>query len=116
MEDTKVYLLVLIEFSNAFNTVSREILLATLTYLMVSSEALEWFNLSSGTCSCWWLYIELVRPLAGGIIASLLFSIFINLTTQQLHGQYHLYTDDLVRSQPGLKSHKVVLYAIWTIG
>lgn len=40
MDDIKVTMLVLIEFSKVFNTVCRDILLAILSYLMISSEAL----------------------------------------------------------------------------
>lgn len=36
MEDTKVIVLVLVDFLNAFNTVSHEILLSILAYLLIS--------------------------------------------------------------------------------
>lgn len=43
-EETKVTVLVLVDFSNAFGTINHEILLAILTHLMIPSEALEWFS------------------------------------------------------------------------
>lgn len=44
LENTKVTLLVLVDFSNAFNTVSHDILLSILARLKISTVALEWFS------------------------------------------------------------------------
>ncbi|XP_022816535.1 peroxisomal multifunctional enzyme type 2-like [Spodoptera litura] len=44
MEDTKVTVLVLVDFSNAFNMVDHDILLAILSQVSVSNDALEWFS------------------------------------------------------------------------
>ncbi|KAJ8728174.1 hypothetical protein PYW08_016559 [Mythimna loreyi] len=103
MEDTKVTVLVLIDFSNAFNAVSHDILLSILSHLMVSSEALEWFSsylrgrrqsVRVGENSSSWRDLDSGVP-QGGILSPLLFSIFINFITHCLRCSYHLYADDL---------------------
>ena len=103
MEDTKVTILVLIDFSNAFNTVSHEVLLSILSYRMVSHGALEWFSsylrgrqqaVLVGDTSSNWCDLETGVP-QGGILSPLLFSTFIDLLTAELQCAYHLYADDL---------------------
>lgn len=44
MVDIKVTVLVLVDFSNVFNTADHEIFLYVLKYLKLFSEALEWFS------------------------------------------------------------------------
>lgn len=44
MENTKVTVLVLVDFSNVFSTLSHEIVLSMLGYLVVSTEALDWVS------------------------------------------------------------------------
>lgn len=44
MKDTKVTVLALIDFINAFNAVNLNILLSILFHLKVSPEAMEWFS------------------------------------------------------------------------
>ncbi|CAK1588724.1 unnamed protein product [Parnassius mnemosyne] len=44
IEDTKVTVLVLVDFSNAFNTISHDLLISILSLSMVSPEALDWFS------------------------------------------------------------------------
>lgn len=103
MEDTKVTLLALVDFSNAFNTVSHEILLSILSYLMISPEVLKWFtsylrgrqqSVRIDESSSSWRDLDTGVP-QGGILSPLLFSLFINLITQSLQCSYHLYADDL---------------------
>ncbi|KAJ8735149.1 hypothetical protein PYW08_014399 [Mythimna loreyi] len=103
MEDTKVTTLVLIDFSNAFNTVSHEILLSILSNLMVSCEVLEWFSsylrgrqqsVRAGDSASGWCDLAAGVP-QGGILSPLLFSVFINFITTKLQCAYHLYADDL---------------------
>lgn len=103
LEDTKVTVLVLIDFSNAFNTVCHDILLAILSHIMVSPEALEWFksylqerqqSVRAGDFSSRWCDLVAGVP-QGGILSPLLFSIFINLIISILQCAYHLYADDL---------------------
>ncbi|KAM3961990.1 uncharacterized protein ACR2FA_003881 [Aphomia sociella] len=103
MENSKLTILVLIDFSNAFNTVDHDILLALLSYLGISSPAIDWFatylrgrrqavridqNLSD------WYDLDAGVP-QGGILSPLLFSLFINFITKALKCSYHLYADDL---------------------
>ena len=103
MEDTQVSVVVLIDFSNAFNTVSHEVLLSILSYRMVSPEVLEWFtsylrgrqqSVFAGDSSSSWCDLATGVP-QGGILSPLLFSIFIDLITTELQCAYHLYADDL---------------------
>lgn len=95
--------MVLIDFANAFNTVSHEILLSILSYLAVSPGALEWFSsylrgrqqsVRVDECSSDWCELDSGVP-QGGILSPLLFSVYINLLTLELHCAYHLYADDL---------------------
>ncbi|XP_022827884.1 uncharacterized protein LOC111357424 [Spodoptera litura] len=44
IEDTKVTVLVLVDFSNAFNMVSHDLLLAILSHLAISDKTLDWFS------------------------------------------------------------------------
>lgn len=44
IEDASVTVLALVDFLNAFNTVSLDILLSILSHFMISSDALEWFS------------------------------------------------------------------------
>ncbi|TLM45811.1 hypothetical protein FEC26_18970, partial [Acinetobacter baumannii] len=103
MEDTKVTVLVLIDFSNAFNNVNHDILLSILSHLRMSSGALDWFSsylrgrqqsIHIDESSSSWCDLHSGVP-QGGILSPLLFSIFINLITDNLQCAYHLYADDL---------------------
>ncbi|KAG6456389.1 hypothetical protein O3G_MSEX009712 [Manduca sexta] len=88
MEDSNVTVLALVDFSNAFNTVSHNILLANLSHLMISP-TVQLVRLDDSSSS--WRDIDCGVP-QGGIISPLLFSIFIHLLTQNLQCAYHLYT------------------------
>ncbi|CAK1598320.1 unnamed protein product [Parnassius mnemosyne] len=103
IEDTKVTVLVLVDFSNAFNTISHDLLISILSLSMVSPESLDWFSsylrgrqqsVRIDELSSSWLDLHAGVP-QGGILSPLLFSIFINLITQDLQSAYHLYADDL---------------------
>ncbi|XP_050558188.1 uncharacterized protein LOC126912056 [Spodoptera frugiperda] len=101
--ETKVTIMVLIDFSNAFNAVSHDILESILSHLMVSPGALDWFRSylrgrqqavrNEETLSNWCALAAGVPQ--GGILSPLLFSIFINFITHNLQCAYHLYADDL---------------------
>lgn len=89
MESSKVTLLVLIDFSNAFNMVDHDILLALLSRFGVSSPALGWFSSylrgrqqvvrTDQGLSDW---CDLVAGVPqGGILSPLLFSLFIDAIT-----------------------------------
>lgn len=103
MENKQLTLLVLIDFSNAFNTVTHEIMLTMLKCIGFSSKVLDWFlSYLCGrqqavrvdrVCSDW-LQLPIGVP-QGGILSPLLFSIFINFITFILHCHYHIYADDL---------------------
>lgn len=102
MDETQVTVLVLIDFSNAFNAVDHEILLAILKLAGFSSHAREWFSsylrgrqqaVRIGDISNWCDLSAGVPQ--GGILSPFLFSMFINLVTISLNCPYHLYADDL---------------------
>ncbi|KAM3962094.1 uncharacterized protein ACR2FA_003780 [Aphomia sociella] len=111
MENTKLTVLVLVDFSNAFNTVNHDILLALLSHLGVSTSVTNWFKTYlrgrqqavrvNGSISDW-CDLEAGVP-QGGILSPLLFSIFINFITTNFKCSYHLYADDLqLYSQAGI--------------
>jgi hypothetical protein len=103
MDDRKVTVLTLLDFSNAFNTVDFEILLSILRSLNISPAVIDWFHsylhgrrqrvkvdsFRSSWCS------TLAGVPQGGVLSPLLFSIFINSITKNIFSSYHLYADDL---------------------
>lgn len=103
LDKRQMTVLVLLDFSSAFNTVDFDILLGILESLNVSSDALSWFSSylrgrsqcvrSNETCSGW---CDLTGGVPqGGVLSPLLFSIFINAIIDGLSCYYHLYADDL---------------------
>lgn len=103
MENSNVTVLVLIDFSNAFNGVNHDLLLAILTHLNFSSSSVSWFTsylaercqaIRSGQTLSDWCDVDCGVP-QGGILSPLLFSIFINLLSRFLQCKYHFYADDL---------------------
>lgn len=103
MEGQMVTVLILIDFSNAFNTVDHDILLALLSHLNVSPSALGWLAAYLGGRQqavrvnqelSEWCDLATGVP-QGGILSPLLFSTFINFITPDLRWSYHLYADDL---------------------
>ena len=103
MDDRMVTVMVLLDFSNAFNTVDYDILLAILISLNVSPEVVDWFR--SYLCDrrqririedsfSDWSTITAGVP-QGGVLSPLLFSVFINTICPQISSLYHLYADDL---------------------
>lgn len=103
MENKLVTVLVLIDFSNAFNMVNHDILLTALQYYKFSSTVLYWFSSYlqgrqqavrvDRTFSDWCNLTNGVPQ--GGILSPLLFSLYINFLTFSLDCSYHLYADDL---------------------
>lgn len=82
---TKITILTLFLFSNAFNRVDHGILIAILLYQRLHGLYCIFVadNNKSGV-------------LQGGVLSSLLFSVFINSVTFYIHlCFYHLYADDL---------------------
>lgn len=103
MDKRNLTLLTLIDFSNAFNCVDHDILVAVLGALNMSKAALNWFE--SYLCdreqrirvddvfSDWCPLLAGIPQ--GGVLSPLLFSIFINTATENIACNYHLYADDL---------------------
>ncbi|KAA5772083.1 hypothetical protein F3H09_33840, partial [Pseudomonas aeruginosa] len=92
LEESKITILVLVDFSNAFNTVCHDILLSILSHLNVSKGALDWFSsylqgrqqsVRNDELSSNWCNLESGVP-QGGVLSPLLFSIFINFLTPEL--------------------------------
>ncbi|CAG9091136.1 unnamed protein product [Plutella xylostella] len=104
MEDRRVTVLVLVDFSNAFNAVDHDLLLAVLECHKISVPAISWFSsylrgrqqaIRNGpSVVSDWADLTAGVP-QGGILSPLLFSTFINFVTSNLHCSYHLYADDL---------------------
>ncbi|CAG9132815.1 unnamed protein product [Plutella xylostella] len=104
MEDRRVTVLVLVDFSNAFNAVDHDLLLAALECHKISVPAVSWFSsylrgrqqaIRNGpSVVSDWADLTAGVP-QGGILSPLLFSTFINFVTCNLHCSYHLYADDL---------------------
>ncbi|CAG9133825.1 unnamed protein product [Plutella xylostella] len=101
-EDRRV--LVLVDFSNAFNAVDHDLLLAVLRFHKISDPAVSWFSsylrgrqqaIRCGSSDISdWADLSAGVP-QGGILSPLLFLTFINLVTSNLLCSYHLYADDL---------------------
>lgn len=103
MENKCVTVLVLIDFSNAFNAVDHDLLLAFLTRYSISAPVIKWFSsylrgrrqaIRTDGGNSDWCEVGAGVP-QGGILSPLLFSLFINSITSYLKCQYHLYADDL---------------------
>lgn len=103
MENSQLTILTLLDFSNAFNTVDFDILLALLRSINISPTAIEWFHSylfgrrqrirTDDTFSSW--CDTSVGVPQGGVLSPLLFAIFINSISNFLTSSYHLYADDL---------------------
>ncbi|CAG9137835.1 unnamed protein product [Plutella xylostella] len=103
MEKRMITVLVLIDFTNAFNAVDHDLLLAVLEKSKISLAAVSWFSSylrgrqqAIRSCSVLsdWSDLSAGVP-QGGILSPLLFSIFIDLVSSNLFCSYHLYADDL---------------------
>jgi hypothetical protein len=103
MDDTQLTVLVLLDFSSAFNCVDFDLLLSRLRALNLSDEVVDWFGsylfmrrqkvICDGAGSDW---VQLVAGVPqGGILSPLLFSLFIGSISQNIRGPFHLYADDL---------------------
>ena len=103
MENHQVTLMILIDFSNAFNTVDFDILLAIMYSLNISPKVIDWFHSylhgRKQRIRIQESYSEWCPVLAGvpqgGVLSPLLFSLFINYFCHKLASPYHLYADDL---------------------
>ncbi|CAH2098371.1 unnamed protein product [Euphydryas editha] len=99
----RLTVLTLLDFSNAFNSVDFDILLAILNSLDISPIAIDWFHsylhgrlqrVRLNDIFSDYVSINAGVP-QGGVMSPLLFSIFINTISQYIFSPYHLYADDL---------------------
>ncbi|KAJ8710639.1 hypothetical protein PYW08_009154 [Mythimna loreyi] len=103
MDHKSLTLLVLLDFSSAFNSVDFDILLGILKSLNFSSSTISWFHsylngrsqqVRLDESSSDWCYLTAGVP-QEGVRSPLLFSIFINSVTRVISSHFHLYADDL---------------------
>lgn len=104
VDNGKLSLVALLDFSCAFNCVDFDILLSILRTLNISNTTYQWFRSylhgrqqcirQDDLCSDWCTLTAGVPQ--GGSLSPLLFSIFINCITSSLNfSSYHLYADDI---------------------
>lgn len=103
IENKMLTVLVLLDFSSAFNTVDLDILLAVLKSMNLSPTVISWFHsylscrqqriVSDDMVSDWCVLTSGVPQ--GGILSPILFSVFINGISSSLDSNHHLYADDL---------------------
>lgn len=103
MDHKSLTLLVLLDFSSAFNSVDFGILLGILKSLNFSSSSIRWFDsylkdrsqrVLLDESSSDWCPLSVGVP-QGGVLSPLIFSIFINSVTRVISSFFHLYADDL---------------------
>lgn len=103
IDEKKLTILVLLDFSNAFNSVDFDVLIRVLASLNISSSALDWIrsylenrsqSVISGELRSEWIDLYAGVP-QGGVLSPLLFSSFINTITDIVTSKFHLYADDL---------------------
>ena len=103
MDNTKLTVMVLLDFSSAFNSVDLDILLGTLRAVNISTAAINWFRsylfgrrqcVKVNDTTSTWLELTAGVP-QGGVLSPLLFSVFINNISRIITSPFHLYADDL---------------------
>ena len=103
MDNKCLTVLVLLDFSNAFNTIDFDILLGILHSLNISPAVIDWFHsylngrrqrIRAEDCHSAWCDVSVGVP-QGGVLSPLLFALFINSISHCISSSYHLYADDL---------------------
>ncbi|KAJ8719480.1 hypothetical protein PYW08_011655 [Mythimna loreyi] len=103
MDNKSLTVLVLLDFSCAFNSVDFDILLGILKSINFSSSTLGWIDsYLRGRSQCVrleeifsdWCDLTAGVP-QGSVLSPLLFTIFINTVTRFITSNFHLYADDL---------------------
>lgn len=103
IDNKKITILVLLDLTNAFNTVDVDILLGMLRTLNLSPTAHLWFKsyltnrkqlTKTKDSKSDWCELKAGVP-QGGVLSPILFSFFINGIVTSLSSSYHLYADDL---------------------
>lgn len=104
IDQSKLTIMTLLDFSKAFDTVDLDILMFKLRTLNLSDAVLKWFNsylydrqqsISHGNRVSPWRIVKAGVP-QGSVLGPLLFMIYINDVTRSINFcSYHLYADDL---------------------
>lgn len=103
MDSKCLTVLVLLDFSSAFNSVDYDLLIGVLSSLNFSPSALSWFDSYLRGRSQYvflndvrsnWCNIVAGVP-QGCVLSPLVFSLFINTVTSIITSNFHLYADDL---------------------
>ncbi|CAK1598296.1 unnamed protein product [Parnassius mnemosyne] len=121
MDNKQLTVLVLLDFSNAFNTVDFDILLSLLRSINISPSVVGWFQsylrgrrqrIRVEDKFSSWCELPAGVP-QGGVLSPLLFAIFINSICHKISSLYHMYADDLqVYTQSTLENLPTAVSAI----
>ena len=102
MDNTKLTVMVLLDFSSALNSVDFDMLLGALRAVNIFSSAINLFSsylfdqqcIKANNTTSPWLELTARIP-QGGVLSPLLFSVFTNNISKVITFSFHLYADDL---------------------